>query len=212
MQKVIIFSGRAQAGKDTAAEFTKRWLEQRGYCGVSHVACAGYLKEVCQHIFGIPKEDLWGDAAAKDKLTQVHVDALPTAPLHLGKIHSTGYLSIRQLLQYVGSDIFRQMYPDCWANYARNLIIEKNYTVALITDARFPNEIDIFQNDPRFTTILIRLQRNPLAMTHKSETALDNYQPSDSLSVFTLDNSNMSIDEKNERLGKILQLLEQEYD
>lgn len=212
MQKVIIFSGRAQAGKDTAAHFTKQWLEQRGYCGVSHVACAAYLKELCHNIFGISKEDLWGDAAAKNKLTQVHVDNLPTTPLNLGPIHNSGCLTIRQLLQYVGSDIFRQMYPDCWANYAKNYIVEKNYTVALITDARFPNEIDIFANDPRFTTVLIRLQRNPLAMSHKSETALDNYKPVGHLHAFTIDNDKMSLEEKNEKLATILTLMEQEYD
>lgn len=95
----------------------------------------------------------------------------------------------RFLLQHIGTDIVRAKYPNYWTSIVAGLIsaLENEFDVALIPDARFPNEIEIVM-DTIPNSVCVRIERkntdgsdwkNP-AFTeeqrqHPSETSLDNY-------------------------------------
>lgn len=49
--KVILFSGKAENGKSTAAQLTKQFLEERGYRAVK-LAFADYVKDTAKRLFG----------------------------------------------------------------------------------------------------------------------------------------------------------------
>lgn len=100
----------------------------------------------------------------------------------------------RKLLQYVGTDYFRnQVDQDYWVNrMVENIKAIQNYPFIhydyiIISDTRFPNEIEKFKTDYKdiscgfpyqLTTIrMVReLSLTSETTTHSSETALDGYR------------------------------------
>lgn len=212
--KVIIFSGKAQSGKSTSALYALKWYASRGYCGMQEIACADKLKQLCHDLLDIPKDWLWGSGDDKNRLTNIHRDTIFLPPeewAKLGSIDPTGYLTVRQVLQYVGTNVFRRMFPNCWINYTKKYILDKNISIALVTDARFPNEIDSFAEDDNFTTYLIRLNRNPLNNGHDSETSLDDYKPSNAnIKIFNVKNSDLDLEIKDQLIGRVLSSIEAE--
>ena len=105
------------------------------------------------------------------------------------------HLTYRQLLQYIGTDLFRkQVHEDTWVNamFSRyklqvgkfdNIPIENSYPNWIITDVRFPNEVKAIEDRGGF---VIRVERSldhlPFesiemirAVQHESETALDDH-------------------------------------
>ena len=95
----------------------------------------------------------------------------------------------RTLLQHIGTDVVRAKYPNFWTSIVAGLVsaFENEFDIALIPDARFPNEIEIVM-DAMPNSIVIRIERvnedgsiwqNPLftemQLNHPSETSLDTY-------------------------------------
>jgi hypothetical protein len=100
-------------------------------------------------------------------------------------------------LQYVGTDVFRNLNSNVWIDSTFKRIKLDNPNIALITDARFPNEVKAIQNN---NGIVIRLTRSPILMNHSSETALDDYIDFD----WILDNQNMTKSEQFVHLDTML--------
>src|SRR5262245_37387151 len=48
-----------------------------------------------------------------------------------------------RLLQLVGTELFRGLNPNTWVDVLQHTIEEQNPDVAIITDMRFPNELDM---------------------------------------------------------------------
>lgn len=95
----------------------------------------------------------------------------------------------RTLLQHIGTDVVRTKYPNYWTNIVAELVsaFENEFDIALIPDARFPNEVEIVMNTIP-NSICVRIERknadgtdwaNPAftkeQLQHPSETSLDNY-------------------------------------
>ena len=90
----------------------------------------------------------------------------------------------RTLLQYVGTDKIRERRPDYWVKFVYDMLnfFNGEWDYVLISDCRFPNEVEYMQGT--FDTVHIRVVRedfeSPLTeeqQKHPSETALDNYPP-----------------------------------
>jgi len=113
--------------------------------------------------------------------------------------HAEGIMTAREVMQYVGTEIFRKMYGNVWADSTIKRIIADGSEVAVITDCRFPNEVKAVQSAGGK---VVRLTRGPASYTdlHASETALDNYEGFDVI----LDNADMNVDEQNIEFQKIL--------
>lgn len=76
----------------------------------------------------------------------------------------------RTLMQMIGTNVARIVHKDYWVNAL--MIDYSNKCNWIITDVRFPNEIDAIKQNQG---IVINVRRNTgLEDNHKSETALDN--------------------------------------
>lgn len=98
----------------------------------------------------------------------------------------------RQLLQYVGTDVVREKKPDFWVEFMSDIlqIFNNEWDYVIISDTRFPNEIELLKWDG-FDVTHIRVNRSnfesPLSIEqqmHISETALDDVKAD-----FYIDNS-----------------------
>lgn len=211
LTKVIIFSGKAQSGKDTAAHALQGKLVC-SYKTTVKYAFAKELKDLASSLFNIPRELLYGSNEDKDTLTHIKWRDLPFEPDEVDSLMITlkaknmEFLTIREFLIIFGTKICRAMYQDCWANAAKSRIIQDNHAYALITDARFPNELDIFKD---LNPIVVRFTRNILNIQDESETILDNYDFEQfGPNYILIDNRNMSVEEKNKEVcDRVLALL-----
>ncbi|WP_125154409.1 hypothetical protein [Clostridium rectalis] len=152
MKKIFIISGKARNGKDSTYEIMKKHLEYYNEKCL-RVAYGDCVKFIAKQYFG------WG-----------------------GTKNEKG----RQLLQYIGTDLVRQKLnkPNYWVDRVIDTIriVGDEYNYIFITDARFPNEIELVKQ--AFPTMVetIRVSRknfiSPLTkkqQMHISEIALDDY-------------------------------------
>ena len=113
MNNTIIISGKAGSGKDTVANFMKEELERHGK-RVLVIHYGDAVKWVLREFFN------WD-----------------------GKKDTVG----RTLLQRVGTDIVRAQFPNYWTGIVVGLLKAfepySDFDVALVPDARFPNEVNI---------------------------------------------------------------------
>lgn len=144
-------SGKKQGGKTTLVKHLVRLLPN-----TEVIAFADTLKQVVLDCF-VP-EYLGFLSVADLDLEENKMTMLPC-----GK-------TVRQVLQIVGTDWFRRLFPDCWVNAYRKKVFRSKASFILTPDVRFPNELKTIQSLGGKT---IRLLRDPLKDKHQSETALD---------------------------------------
>lgn len=115
--------------------------------------------------------------------------------------HAAGFMTARQVLQFVGTEIMRKMYGDAHVNATINQIKADEPEYAVIRDTRFVNEVEGVK---RNNGIVLRLLRDIFKGQdqHESETALDNYPLEDYTGV--INNEDMTIPEQNRAVYKFL--------
>lgn len=182
MTKFIGISGKKQTGKDSSAKFIRQILRYKNFSSDT-TSFAEPLKEICVDVLGLAHKDVYGTNEQKDSLSHIKWDGFPEeirikyANNYImcrdgvaDPIPRNGYMTNREVLQVMGTDIFRSIYNDVWARAPFRKIWE--YDVVIFSDVRFPNEkLAIEENGG----IVLRLERDTgLEDTHASETALDN--------------------------------------
>ncbi len=158
--KIIAISGKKQSGKTTAIKDLQNKIDV--YEVLNFADC---LKELVFSYFAAPTEEY--EHTVHEPFTTEESKQLK---------HPCGK-TYRELLQIIGTDMFRGLWPDIWIeNYkfrAGILCTDYPQEVTILTaDVRFPNEIECIQD---LGGHVIRLLRNPFNDQHESETALDNY-------------------------------------
>ena len=155
MNGTIIISGKSGSGKDMFAQFLKEELAKHGKKALV-IHYADAVKWFCRDFLD------WD-----------------------GKKDEVG----RTLLQMVGTDIVRKIHPNFWTGIVVGLIQAfeptSNFDIAIVPDARFPNEVDISLSSLK-NCVSVRIERknadgtdwvNPLLTedqrNHASETSLD---------------------------------------
>ena len=157
---IIGLTGKKQVGKDTLA---KHLIEKYGYV---KYAFADSLKQACKEIFLLNDEQMDGD------LKEV--------------VDKRWKLSPRTLFQRVGTEMFREQLLNIFSEikcgnniwvyrfklwYQQELKKNKDLKV-VITDCRFPDEIDIVK---QLNGVVIKINRNnSIIDKHVSETNIDN--------------------------------------
>lgn len=151
---IIGICGYKQSGKDTLGKY---FIDNLGFI---RVAFADPLKEACRCIFGFNDEQLYGDKKeTEDEFWKV---------------------SPRVVLQYVGTDLCRNQLEyiiphlgkDIWIESARKtiqkIISENKNANIVITDCRFPNEIEMIK---KLGGTVIRITRKSISSSdmHASE-------------------------------------------
>ena len=202
--KVIIVTGKAQSGKSSACDDIKMYLKGLGKSSKVY-AFADKLKEVCTQLFGLSHSQCWGENSDKDSITKFKWSDLPLGSQLLAKvmddistpekkISQKDFMTAREVMQVWGTDIFRSFYSNCFVDATISQIEEEDFDFALICDARFPNELDSFV---KIEPIVFRLTRKVTDFTHSSETKLSSYDWGKFKNYRLIDNSDMTIADKN---------------
>jgi len=184
-------------------------------------ALADTLKDIAINTLGLPRHKVYGTDEDKETHTQFLWENMPgvITPKDLnyldfdGKclaeynlkdlrlvLHEEGPMTIREVLQYVGTDIFRKFYPSVWVDsFIRKVQIDRP-KIALVCDVRFDNEIEILKQNG---AIILGLTRDIFNSkdTHASE------QVNLKLCNAIIDNMKLGIVEQNKAIYYALQEL-----
>ena len=102
---------------------------------------ADTLKDLCINILGLEYNQAYGTNKEKNSKTSIRWGTLP----HHNNKYKNTQMTAREVLQYVGTDIFRKLDPDIWIKSLLRKIEKDRPEVALICDVRFKNEISRLQ-------------------------------------------------------------------
>ncbi len=166
-----------------------QWAEPNLFPYVKMYGFADALKWLAVDLFDIPEECCFGTEDQKNqKHEHLRWENLPilVRDIEFGSPHAFGPMSAREFLQCFGTDVCRGIWEPIWVNKCIKDIKREGTLLAVITDVRFPNEVEAVHNAGG---VVLRLTRQIFEDSHDSETALDNYN-------FTeyLDNSDDSIE------------------
>lgn len=187
MTKIIAFAGRKQSGKTSCSNFVKTLFpDDENFVKVYNFADP-LKQDVCMNLLGLTYEQCYGDDEQKNTLTDI--------------LWNEKLLTAREVMQLVGTDLFRAMKNDVWTSATIQKIQTEQKKIALIADCRFPNEVKAVKE---CGGVVIKLTRNPFNSDHLSETALDheNYDQRNFDTIIT--NHYMSIDNQNDVIYKYL--------
>jgi hypothetical protein len=190
MTQIVAFAGRKQSGKTTSAEFVMKYFN--GYVEPFNSAkiynFADSLKQgICMDILGLTYDQCYGDDVCKNQFTEVYWDG--------------NRLTAREVMQFVGTDIFRKMKKDVWSSATIKKIQKELPSLAIIADCRFPNEVYDIKNAGG---LVIKLTRNPYNSYHESEIALDENNYEQSNFDLIINNNHLSISEQNQLIINFL--------
>jgi adenylate kinase family enzyme len=152
---VIALSGKIGTGKTTVAEMLLKYLPYK------RIAFADVLKQETAKKFRFPVELCYSETG---KNTEV--------PMPDGRL-----LTVRNLLQWYGTDVKRAQDPDYWVKRMEMTLYKPAYRLSgvIIDDVRFPNEAHLVE---RLGGSLFRIQPYPgyvQKSDHVSETVLDDF-------------------------------------
>lgn len=206
MTKIIALAGRKQSGKSTSCDYIQLLIRQyRPDWSCKIYSFADPLKQdICINILGLTYEQCYGSDNDKNTLTSLRWKDMPEYNITWTKMsdyHESGFMTARQVMEFVGTQIFRQIKTDVWSSATIRKIQSEKIDIALVADCRFPNEVEAIQASEG---IVIRLTKDPFQSQSDSESALDKCHYDWSKFDYVLDNNNLSIDKKNEELSKIL--------
>jgi hypothetical protein len=178
---IIGISGKKGSGKNDVGAFLKDYVSGGDSCGTSVclLAFADPIKEIVCDYFGVSPEIVWGTQKLKEEtLTDWYWDEIPClwgSQCYYGPKEARKKVTVRELLQWVGTEVFRNnVHWDFWVKVAFNRIKKKfsAFQHHIITDVRFPNEVMAIKDAGGK---VIRLWRtvNEAEDSHTSENALD---------------------------------------
>jgi hypothetical protein len=184
---------------------TEGTFNEVGFKDVKLYAFSDALKRFCIDILGLTYEQCYGDDEDRDSIVN-HIE-WDTLPLSIRKDYDEvktfpngreGNMTAREVLQIFGTEMVRSMYHDAWAEGTYKIIKREGFKLAIITDGRFPNEINIGKE---FDAKSVRLLRDvSKGDEHLSEIALDGYKDFS----YVLDNRDMTVKAQNEAFQPIL--------
>jgi hypothetical protein len=182
MNKIVLcISGKMRSGKNQLADFIAEYINEKNLGTVGFEMFAGDLKDGAykdfQRLSNIFKEEY-------KKISKIYGPTCPGLLEDLSwmdvkeeQFYEDKTLYTRALLQIYGTDIFcNRVDSNYWATRVLDKCEESTNDFILVTDTRFPNEIDIMQLGESFKTIVIRVERETdIECDHPSETSLDDF-------------------------------------
>jgi hypothetical protein len=144
-------------------------------------------QDICIDILGLTYQQCYGSDEDKNSLTNI--------------VSDNGRMTARDVMQYIGTDVFRKIKPNIWVDATLNKIRKDNPKIAVITDCRFPNEVEAIKKN---NGVVVRLTRAPFESDHISENILNSENYEWNNFNYVLDNNNMSIYDQCVELEKIL--------
>jgi hypothetical protein len=186
-------------------------------------------KSVCMDILGLSHESCYGTDEQKNTLTHLQWENMPGVVCiedhewttifdsnHNDRTidyacsvlnvtyHKPGFMTGREVMEFVGTSVFRRIYSDVWVNATINQIKRDNTKLAIICDCRFPNEVDAIK---QASGKVVRLTRDPFNSSFSSESALDVDKYDWANFDFVIDNKNSDIIHQGGEIKRILENL-----
>ena len=152
------------------------------------------LKRLCIEILGLKEELVFGNDKQKNTKTDIQWKTVYGS----NNTDNTGYMTVREVLQVVGTDMFRGLDHNVWVNSCLRQIERESPEIALISDVRFENEVTAIQKNNN--GFVIGLTRNP------DKKNIDNHiseqEPQKCLKScdVVIDNDNLSIPQQNKEI------------
>lgn len=181
---------------------------------------ADSLKEMAITILGLERSQVFGTDEEKNSSTSLRWENMPSviSPEEIKErgitkkdaaslgllVHKSGPMTAREVLQYVGTDVFRKMNSNVWLDTLLSKIERDSPEVALVCDVRFENEIKTLQKSGGF---VVGLTRDPYKQSDKHVSELE-IEKCLKACDFVLDNSNLAIAEQNEKIYYAVEHLE----
>lgn len=180
---------------------------------VRRYAFADSLKDFCVNVLCIEHHKIYGSQEQKEELTHIRWEDMPgvvtdedlwvalqnwekrrknqkgSTGLNL-KLRKPGFMSGREVLQYIGTDVWRSMYPTWAIDSTINKIRKENPKYAIITDLRFDNELVAVKE--KYGTAIRLTSKVDESDSHSSEN-----------SITTLDKFDIIIDNNDRDLKKV---------
>jgi hypothetical protein len=159
--KIIGICGKKGVGKNFVAELAKGIIEKydlkddhyscdQGHYGgsirvqkrVDLIAFAEPLKEFLIACLGLQREWVYGSDKDKNNPTTIPWDNMPQV-VRGNYPNKSGLMTHREVMQVFGTDVMRDMWDkNIWVNTMRRRLKNSTADYNLITDVRFPNEVD----------------------------------------------------------------------
>jgi len=167
---IVGFSGKKRVGKDTAADIA---AEEHGF---ERDAFAAPIKTIAQEVFHLDDHQVYGGAKEKED--------------------PFWGMTPREIMQRTGTEFARgTFHEEVWVDSFRRRMEETDAQRIVVTDVRFPNEVEAIQElggyvvrirrpekEPDLNPVLSTIARQFPLITdwlpskyHQSETALDAY-------------------------------------
>jgi hypothetical protein len=162
------------------------WLSSEVWPFARLVSFADPLKEFCINLLGLKRELVYGSQEDKNQPSGLVWENLPYRVE--GK---NGEMTVREVLEEVGTKFIRNINTNGHVNALINLINSVSTHFFLIDDVRFINECDAIHSLGGHVIRLTRLTEDGKHNVHKSNLELDNYAGFDAV----IDNDNMTIEE-----------------
>ena len=132
-KKIIGICGLAGAGKDTVGDILVNNLPNW-----EKMSFASHLKDVASLLFGFDRKMLAGETP-EDRAIREQPDKFWSEKM--GKDFTPRYA-----LQFLGTNLLRnQLHKNIWVDCLERKILKSDKNI-VITDVRFPNEIDMIRN------------------------------------------------------------------
>lgn len=197
------------------------WAVYNMWPFIKNYSFAKELKDICAGLFNIPRECLYGTDEQKNQIQEhllwenmpgvmtpemsvygqdyagKHSDAGFEEACYWMYKHKSGPMTVREFMQFFGTDIMRKIYGPIWTNRTIKNIKTENPQLAIISDCRFKNEAQALKQEK---AKLIRLTRSTASDKHSSENAFENFDNFDAV----IDNQNMTIEETQRELIKVI--------
>ena len=154
---------------------------------------ADKLKRLCVDILGLKEELVFGTDEQKNTKTHIKWETMSNP----NYVDHKGYMTVREVLQLVGTDMFRDLNPSVWIDSCLRQIEEDQSEVALISDVRFEKEVKAIQKQKGFVIGLARTSN-----TKENDTHISEQEPQKCLNLcdIVIDNKNLSIPEQNKEI------------
>lgn len=151
------------------------WANQVMWPHVKTFAFADRLKQIAISVFGLTYDQVYGTDDDKNTDTKILWKSMTKFihPRTAHKVKTDGkyekFMTAREFLQHFGTDVCRRLYDNCWAETTMEEIVSYPTELAIVTDARFKNELEVAK---KYNAKLIHLKRRPFKDSHASENGL----------------------------------------
>lgn len=215
--RIIGFCGRMRSGKTELATICEKYGYQKIYFAFP-------LKRLCAELLNLSIEILNEKKANNEEINFIIDEGIcnklakeTQIPLETIQLLSKGKFlkTVREMLQFVGTDIIRKYNPDWHVNRIREMMVESQKYV--IDDVRFPNEKNMIEEMGGDCWFIIRPTIDNVS-NHISETSLTWQQCWNKIiindsSLFNLkfkwdifmDNYDKSLSARSEEFNRILE-------